>query len=67
MEVDLADPILTVGEAARLAKVSVPTVRRWTRTGRLAHIKLGRAVRVLRSDIHEFVLQHRVCTATRKV
>lgn len=43
---------LTVAEAAREAKVSEKTIRRWYRAGRLPVDRLGpRLVRVRRSDL----------------
>lgn len=44
--------LLTLGEAARLLKVSVVTLRRWIRQGRLPAYHVGpRKVRIKRSDL----------------
>jgi excisionase family DNA binding protein len=42
---------LTTAEAAKLAKVTEGTVRRWARSGRLTTHRAGRVVRVRRSDL----------------
>jgi excisionase family DNA binding protein len=42
----------TVPEAARLLRVSQPTIWRWIRSGRLAAVRVGRrAVRIRREDL----------------
>lgn len=44
--------LLTLGEAAKLLKVSVVTLRRWIRQGRLPAYHVGpRKVRIKRSDL----------------
>ena len=46
------NPWLTVDEAARELRVSVPTVRRWIRGGRLAASRVGeRSIRIRRDDL----------------
>jgi excisionase family DNA binding protein len=44
--------LLTLGEAAKLLKVSVVTLRRWIKQGRLPAYHVGpRKVRIKRSDL----------------
>lgn len=47
--------LLTVNEAARLAKVCHHTVRRWIRTGKLAAYNSGMRVRVDRANVIKFL------------
>lgn len=47
--------LLTVGETARLLRVSPITVRRYIKSGRLAAVQVGRGVRVDRAAIDRFV------------
>ena len=42
---------LTINEAANALGLSVHTIRAWIRQRRLAHVRLGRAVRVLPSTV----------------
>ena len=47
--------LLTVREAAALAKVSDPTIRRWIRTGQLKAHNSDRRVRINRTDLMNFL------------
>lgn len=47
--------LLTVNEAAGLAKVCHHTVRRWIRTGKLAAYNSGMRVRVDRAEVLKFL------------
>lgn len=49
-----ARPLLTVERAAFLASVSEATIRRAIRDGRLAHVRIGRAVRIRPEDLDAF-------------
>ena len=53
---NLPEPLVTEGEAARMLRVSLVTVRRWRRlgTGPIFR-KLGRSVRYRPADIADFV------------
>lgn len=44
-------PELTVRDAAQLAHRDVETVRRWVRTGRLPHRRVGTTILVHRDDL----------------
>lgn len=48
-------PYLTVPEAARLARVSNPTIRRWIVEDRLTARGAGRDARVLREEVVELI------------
>lgn len=49
------EPFLTITEVAVLAKVDPGTVRRWIREGKLASFKAGRALRIRRADLEQFM------------
>lgn len=51
----LPTELLTVNEAASLAKVCHHTVRRWIRTGKLTAYNSGMRVRVDRADVIKFL------------
>jgi excisionase family DNA binding protein len=51
----LPTDLLTVNEAAGLAKVCHHTVRRWIRTGKLTAYNSGMRVRVDRTDVIKFL------------
>ncbi|NLR70960.1 helix-turn-helix domain-containing protein [Novosphingobium sp. ERN07] len=51
----LPTELLTVNEAASLAKVCHHTVRRWIRTGKLTAYNSGMRVRVDREDVIKFL------------
>ena len=47
--------LLTKQESAAYARVSLPTLDRWRKSGLLSSIKLGRGVRIAREDLEKFV------------
>jgi len=53
----VADPseLFTIPEAARLLKVSTVYVRREIKAGELRTVRLGRSVRVARTDLDAYV------------
>jgi len=55
----LAEPLLTCQQAAELLAVKTAWVYDAARTGRLPCIRVGRNVRLLRSDLEHFVAQQR--------
>lgn len=46
MEQRLPTPVVSVAAAARHLAVSVQTIRRWCKTGRLAYVRRGRELRI---------------------
>lgn len=50
---------VTTVEAGALARVSVSTIRRWAREGRLAAVGAGRELRFLRTDVEGLIGQVR--------
>lgn len=49
------DEWLTIEEAARHLKVSVPAIRKYIRAGKLLHYRQGRIIRIKRSDLDNFL------------
>jgi excisionase family DNA binding protein len=49
------DPFLTVAEVAALLKLNQQTVRNWIDQGSLPAVRVGRRVRILRSDFERLV------------
>src|SRR5579859_5242154 len=50
---DLADPFLTVAEVAEMLKLNQQTVRNWIDQGSLPAFRVGRRVRIRRSDLEQ--------------
>jgi excisionase family DNA binding protein len=48
---DLDDSILTVAEVAEMLKLNQQTVRNWIEQGSLPALRVGRRVRIKRSDL----------------
>jgi excisionase family DNA binding protein len=55
----LAEPLLTATDAAKLLAVRPGWVYAAVRDGLLPHVRLGRQVRFLRTDLEAFVVDHR--------
>lgn len=51
MTADLNDTFLTVAEVAELLKLNQQTVRNWIDQGSLPALRVGRRVRIRRSDL----------------
>jgi excisionase family DNA binding protein len=46
------DELITVPEAAKILRLSVPTIKRWLKDGRIPAYRLGpRAIRIRRADL----------------
>ncbi len=56
----LAEPLLDAAAAARLLSVRPSWIYEAVRAGRLPHLKIGRHIRFLRSDLESWVLTRRV-------
>lgn len=56
----LAEPLLDAAAAARLLSVRPSWIYEAVRAGRLPHLKIGRHIRFLRSDLEDWVLTRRV-------
>jgi excisionase family DNA binding protein len=46
---------MTVAEVAALLKLNQQTIRNWIDAGTLPAVRIGRRVRVLRSDLHQLI------------
>ncbi len=55
----LAEPLLDAVAAARLLSVRPSWIYEAARAGRLPHLKIGRHIRFLRSDLESWVLTKR--------
>jgi len=55
----LAEPLLDAAAAARLLSVRPSWIYEAVRAGRLPHLKIGRHIRFLRSDLESWVLTTR--------
>lgn len=60
----LAEPLLDATDAARLLSVRPSWIYEAVRTGRLPHLKIGRHIRFLRSDLENWVLSKRASGST---
>lgn len=56
----LAEPLLDASAAARLLSVRPSWIYEAVRAGRLPHLKIGRHIRFLRSDLEAWVVTRRV-------
>lgn len=60
----LSEPLLDAAAAAHLLGVRPSWIYEAVRDGRLPHVKIGRHIRFLRSDLEEWVLSRRVRART---
>jgi excisionase family DNA binding protein len=60
-----AEEFLTVDEVAGSLQITPQTVRNWLDQGRIPSLRIGRRVRILRSDFQRFV-DSSYSTGTRK-
>ena len=60
----LAEPLLDATEAARLLSVRPSWIYESVRSGRLPHLKVGRHIRFLPSDLEIWVLSKRATGST---
>ena len=51
--------LLSLPDAAGQLCIAVPTLRRWLRERRLAHVRCGRAVRIETKEIQQFIARNR--------
>ena len=56
----LDDEFLTVAEVAEILKLNPQTVRNWIDQGTLPALRVGRRVRIRRSEFERFVEQGRI-------
>ncbi len=55
-----AEPILlSLRDVAARLCIAVPTLRRWLREKKLAHVRCGRAVRIESAEVRRFIQQNR--------
>jgi excisionase family DNA binding protein len=54
---DKASELLTVAEAASLLTLKVSTIRAWVYQHRIPYVKLGRLVRIRRSDLDALIAE----------
>jgi len=58
----LSEPLLTADDAAALLRVRRSTVYELARTRRLPHVRVGRRILFVRSDLAAWVVANRVLT-----
>ena len=54
-----ARDLLTVPQAAEALDKSIPTIRRWVQTRKLAHYRIGGEVRIGRDDVTAMIVAGR--------
>jgi excisionase family DNA binding protein len=57
---DFEEPLLTVGEVARIMRVSNMTVYRLIKSGQLAAIRVGKNYRIRRRDVERYLTDRAV-------
>ena len=50
--------LMSIAETAKCLSVSTMSVRRWIKSGKLQHVRLGRSVRVPSTSVDQFVKQN---------
>ncbi len=63
---DQIEPPRTVSQAAEELGLSVHTVRAWVADRRLAHLRLGRAIRIPAAEIRRVILQSTIPAKTER-
>ena len=58
--------LLTKPEVAKRCGVSLRTVNYWIAQKRIGFVKIGHAIRVLQSDLDDFIQRHRIGTPPRE-
>ncbi len=51
--------LISLRQAAAEMQISIPSLRRWIREGRLGCVRCGRAVRLERAEITRFISRRR--------
>ena len=51
--------LLKAAEVAKMLRVSLPAVYKWTRQGVLSSYRFEKSIRYSREDVEEFINQHR--------
>jgi excisionase family DNA binding protein len=62
---NLEDSFLTVAEVAEMLKLNQQTVRNWIDQGALPALRVGRRVRIRRSDLERMLAEGATTTAQR--
>lgn len=58
-QVNAVSELVSLPHAAVLLEISVPSLRRWIREGRIGCVRCGRAVRIERAELARFIAQNR--------
>ena len=57
--IEIKPLLVSLRDAATLLQVSIPSLRRWIRLGRLVSVRCGRAVRIEPAELARFVARNR--------
>src|SRR5438105_3944901 len=63
---EMDDPFLTVAEVAAMLKLNQQTVRNWIDQGSLPALRVGRRVRIRRSDLERVLAEGSTAAARQK-
>lgn len=58
-QIDAVPELVSLRHAAVLLELSVPSLRRWIREGRLGCVRCGRTVRIERDELARFIAKNR--------